>query len=92
MDEKKISKRVTEPESNPETETEPKTIEVPKVKKQVEGLYTTQGEALRRRNPFCPRCGEGFFLSDHGEGWSCGKCGDRYKKRTHAEKFSGLKR
>lgn len=96
MDEKeKISKKVTEPESKL-IETEPKIVEevksrVSRVKKQIEGLYTIEGEALRRRNPFCPRCGEGIFLSDHGEWWSCGKCGDRYNKKAHGEKFSGLK-
>jgi ribosomal protein S27AE len=31
-------------------------------------------------SPFCPRRGEGVFILDRGEWWSCGKCGDRYRK------------
>ena len=33
-----------------------------------------------RTNPFCPRCGRGVLMADKGEWWSCGKCGDRYRK------------
>jgi small subunit ribosomal protein S27Ae len=35
---------------------------------------------LVRKQPFCPRCGKGVFMADHGDFWSCGKCGDRYNK------------
>ena len=30
---------------------------------------------FRRKNPFCPRCGEGVFMADHGDRFACGKCG-----------------
>ena len=49
--------------------------------------YTTKNGRIIRTNPFCPRCGEGVFMADKGDWWSCGKCGDRYNKRTF--KFGG---
>jgi len=44
--------------------------------------YTIGHDKLVRKNPFCPRCGEGVFMADKGEWWSCGKCGDRYHKQS----------
>jgi len=44
--------------------------------------YEVKEDKLVRNNPFCPRCGAGVFMADKGEWWSCGKCGDRYNKRT----------
>jgi len=46
---------------------------------------------LARTNPFCPRCGEGVFMADKGEWWSCGKCGDRYNKKTFKASWVPLK-
>ncbi len=28
-----------------------------------------------RKNKFCPKCGAGFFLAQHKDRVSCGKCG-----------------
>lgn len=42
--------------------------------------YAIENGKILRTNPFCPRCGEGVFMADKGEWWSCGKCGDRYWK------------
>jgi len=44
--------------------------------------YVLEDGKLARTNSFCPRCGEGVFMADKGEWWSCGKCGDRYHKNT----------
>lgn len=44
--------------------------------------YTVENGKLVRKNPFCPRCGEGVFMADKGEWWSCGKCGYGYRKRA----------
>jgi small subunit ribosomal protein S27Ae len=44
--------------------------------------YLTKDGKLIRTNPFCPRCGEGVMMADKGEWWSCGKCGDRYNKKS----------
>ena len=38
-------------------------------------LYTVEGDKIVRKNPFCPRCGEGVFMADHGDRVACGKCG-----------------
>jgi small subunit ribosomal protein S27Ae len=44
--------------------------------------YTLEEGKLTRTNPFCPRCGTGVMMADRGEWWSCGKCGDRYNKKS----------
>ena len=33
------------------------------------------GDKIERKNPICPRCGEGVFMADHGDRFACGKCG-----------------
>ncbi|MCW3135398.1 MAG: 30S ribosomal protein S27ae [Canidatus Methanoxibalbensis ujae] len=30
---------------------------------------------LRRKRRSCPRCGDGVFLAEHHDRYSCGKCG-----------------
>jgi len=30
---------------------------------------------IKRKNKFCPKCGEGFFLAAHKDRLTCGKCG-----------------
>jgi small subunit ribosomal protein S27Ae len=49
--------------------------------------YGVRDGKIIRTNPFCPRCGEGVFMADKGEWWSCGKCGDRHHKKNF--KFLG---
>ena len=34
-----------------------------------------EGDKIERKNPICPRCGEGVFMADHGDRFACGKCG-----------------
>ncbi|MAG07853.1 30S ribosomal protein S27ae [Candidatus Woesearchaeota archaeon] len=36
--------------------------------------YDTSG-GLKRKNKFCPKCGEGVFLGKHKDRENCGKCG-----------------
>ena len=38
-------------------------------------LYEVSGETLLRKNRFCPRCGEGIFMAEHSNRFSCGSCG-----------------
>ncbi|BBL63016.1 MAG: 30S ribosomal protein S27ae [Methanobrevibacter arboriphilus] len=38
-------------------------------------LYEVDGDKLKRKNPFCPRCSGGVFMADHGDRYACGKCG-----------------
>jgi small subunit ribosomal protein S27Ae len=48
--------------------------------------YVLEEDKLVRTNPFCPRCGAGVMMADKGEWWSCGKCGDRYYRKTSQSK------
>jgi ubiquitin-small subunit ribosomal protein S27Ae len=43
-------------------------------------LYEKKGNSLSRKNPFCPKCGQGFFLARHKDRLTCGKCG--YMEKT----------
>ena len=38
-------------------------------------LYEVSEGKVRRKNKFCPKCGNGVFLAKHLDRWSCGKCG-----------------
>jgi len=42
--------------------------------------YVAKNGKLVRTNPFCPRCGRGVLMADHGDFWVCGKCGIRCNK------------
>ncbi len=37
--------------------------------------YSIEDGNLVRESEFCPRCGPGVFLAQHGNRKSCGKCG-----------------
>lgn len=37
--------------------------------------YEAKGESLERNRSFCPRCGEGVWLSKQKNRLYCGKCG-----------------
>ncbi|MBT3304507.1 30S ribosomal protein S27ae [Candidatus Woesearchaeota archaeon] len=41
------------------------------------------GEPLKRKNPFCPKCGPGIFLANHKDRKTCGSCG--YMEKTNTE-------
>ncbi len=38
-------------------------------------IYSAQGGRLERKNPTCPKCGDGVFMAVHKDRKSCGKCG-----------------
>ena len=44
-------------------------------------FYKLEGDKLVRTHRVCPKCGQGFFLADHYDRWSCGKCGYTIFKR-----------
>ncbi|HIH22082.1 MAG: 30S ribosomal protein S27ae [Candidatus Diapherotrites archaeon] len=44
-------------------------------KKTKSALYETKGDALARKNKFCPKCGAGVFMAEHKDRLACGKCG-----------------
>jgi len=57
----------------------------PKVRKKEKGAYTrykVDDKGLTRLRPYCERCGQGYFMADHGDRYSCGHCGFTRYKRT----------
>ncbi len=45
-------------------------------------MYEVKDGKVIRKNKFCPRCGPGVFMADHGDRWSCGRCGyTEWKKK-----------
>jgi small subunit ribosomal protein S27Ae len=43
--------------------------------------YKIDEDGLKRLRPSCERCGRGYFMADHGNRYTCGRCGlTRYKQ------------
>jgi len=36
--------------------------------------YKAEGDKLSRLRKFCPKCGPGYFLADHSNRLTCGRC------------------
>ncbi len=51
-----------------------------KKNKPIHEKYVVEGDALKRKNRFCPKCGHGVFLAEHSNRLTCGKCGYMEKK------------
>ncbi len=45
-------------------------------------FYVVENGELKRIRPFCPRCGPGVFMADHGDRYYCGRCGYTVKKES----------
>jgi small subunit ribosomal protein S27Ae len=75
---------VEKPEEKTVAEKPAKEKKPPKVHKKEKGAYTrykVDDKGLTRLRPFCERCGQGYFMADHGNRYSCGHCGfTRYKQ------------
>jgi len=52
----------------------PKKVRVRKPLKRWE-MYTISGDKVERKNRSCPKCGEGVFMANHKNRYTCGKCG-----------------
>jgi len=37
--------------------------------------YEISGDSIKRKNSFCPKCGNGVFMAKHKDRVTCGKCG-----------------
>ena len=48
--------------------------------------YKIEGDKLVRLKRFCPKCGEGVFLAEHPDRYSCGKCGYTEFKKSRENK------
>lgn len=46
----------------------------PKKTSRTSSNYEAAGTELKRKNKFCPKCGEGVFLAGHKDRLTCGKC------------------
>jgi len=38
-------------------------------------IFKVEGDKIKRLRRSCPKCGDGYFLADHNDRLSCGKCG-----------------
>jgi small subunit ribosomal protein S27Ae len=38
-------------------------------------FYAQEGGKLKLLRRSCPRCGPGVFMAEHGDRYSCGRCG-----------------
>lgn len=46
-------------------------------------IYQIKKDKVERKNPACPKCGEGVFLAEHKDRYHCGKCGyTRWKEKN----------
>lgn len=52
----------------------------PKTPSKRYALYEKKGDKVVRKNPFCPKCGPGYFMANHKDRKTCGKCGYMEKK------------
>jgi len=77
-----------EPKEEKPTE-EAKPAEAKPKKKKRKGIYVhykVEGDTLKRKLPFCERCGPGYFMANHGDRFTCGHCGfTRYKPDETSE-------
>lgn len=49
-------------------------------------IYSMEQETLKRGRRFCPRCGPGVFLAEHGNRLTCGRCKyTEFKKKKTEE-------
>ncbi|MFW9899312.1 MAG: 30S ribosomal protein S27ae [Candidatus Thorarchaeota archaeon] len=54
--------------------------------------YKIEGGKLIRTHRQCPKCGTGFFLADHYDRWSCGRCAYTVFKRKGKKTASTRRR
>ena len=50
-------------------------------KTNVSKYYKVEGDKLTRTHRACPKCGPSYFLGDHYDRSSCGRCGYTVFKR-----------
>ena len=51
-------------------------------KSEIWKMYKIDGNTINRVNRTCPKCGEGTFLAEHDNRFTCGRCGyTEFKKK-----------
>lgn len=58
----------------------------------VSKYYKIEGDKLTHTHRTCPKCGPGFFLANHYDRSSCGKCGYTVFKRKGTAKGKAVRR
>jgi len=53
---------------------------MPQKSKLKSNFYEITNSEIKRKNPFCPKCGPGVFMASHKDRYTCGKCGFMQKK------------
>jgi small subunit ribosomal protein S27Ae len=38
-------------------------------------IFKIEGDKIKRLRKHCPKCGEGIYLAEHKDRFSCGSCG-----------------
>jgi len=76
-----MSEKVEEvPEEEKKIEKAEKPAKKKKKEKGIFSLYKVEKDKIVRLRPTCERCGPGYFMADHGDRYTCGRCGfTRYK-------------
>jgi ubiquitin-small subunit ribosomal protein S27Ae len=41
----------------------------------VASIYEVSGDTLKRKKKTCPKCGPSFYMAEHNNRSTCGKCG-----------------
>jgi len=54
--------------------------------------YKIEDNKLTRTHRTCPKCGPSFFLANHYDRWTCGKCGYTVFKRKGPAKGKAVRR
>ena len=77
----KVAEKPAEAPAEKPKEKEKKAAKVKKKEKAAYTRYKIDEKGLTRLRPYCERCGQGYFMADHGDRFSCGHCGfTRYKR------------
>ncbi len=48
-------------------------------------FYEVREESIERKRRVCPKCGQGIFMAEHKDRFTCGKCSYTEWKKTGAE-------
>ena len=77
---KKAEEKVVE-EKKPAKVEKPRAEKKKREEKGAHALYKVEGDKATRVRPTCERCGIGYFMADHHDRFTCGRCGfTRYKR------------
>ena len=47
-------------------------------------IFKVEGTSVKRTKKYCPRCGDGYILSEHKDRTYCGNCHYTEIKKSHS--------